>query len=170
MWNHITQTLQLVSLARGLMSLWKCATHSSLGNFSCTDEREGERCGYANSVEMARRPPRDAGPVAPKRLCLWGWVHLGLLWGGIFQGSDLCICSTLEVFGEAAPRCWCCRSRYGADLLISGLWGQRIRVWIDSWGQNAVTTQWKATKELISNQLPTCFFPAPFICFECWAG
>lgn len=86
MWNHITQTLQLVSLARGLMSLWKCATHSSLGNFSCTDEREGERCGYANSVEMARRPPRDAGPVAPKRLCLWGWVHLGLLWGGHLSG------------------------------------------------------------------------------------
>lgn len=42
MWNHITQTLQLVSLAHGLMSLWKCATHSSLSNFSCTDERGRE--------------------------------------------------------------------------------------------------------------------------------
>lgn len=85
MWNHITQTLQLVSLARGLMSLWKCATHSSLGNFSCTDEREGERCGYANSVEMARRPLRDTGPVPPG--CVWwGYLQLGPLWGEYLSG------------------------------------------------------------------------------------
>lgn len=169
MWNHITQTLQLVSLARGLMSLWKCATHSSLGNFSCTDEREGERCGYANSVEMARRP-RETQGLYRQALSDGATSTLDFYGGASFRDRPLHLFN-IGGFGEAAPRCWCIsRSRYGADLLISVLWGQRVRVWIDSWGQNAVTTQWKATKELISNQLPTCFFPAPFICFECWAG
>lgn len=55
-------------------------------------------------------------------------------------------------------------------MLVSLLWSQRVSVWIDSWGQRTVTTQWAATKELISNQLLTCFCPAPFIWFECRAG
>lgn len=37
-------------------------------------------------------------------------------------------------------------------------------------GGKAVRTQWTTTKELISNQLPTCFCPAPFIWLECRAG
>lgn len=170
MWNHITQTLQLVSLARGLMSLWKCATHSSLGNFSCTDEREGERCGDANSVEMARRHRRHGACTA--RLSLTGlpppWAFIGG-GGGIFQGSGRRLRQTSAFVQHW--RVW----GSGSSLLVHQPLSLRggfayFRVWTDSWGQTAASTQWKATKELISNQLPTCFFPAPFICFECWAG
>lgn len=54
-------------------------------------------------------------------------------------------------------------SHYGLTMLISLLRGRGACVWIDSPGQSSVRTQWTTTKELISNQLPTCFCPAPFI-------
>lgn len=55
-------------------------------------------------------------------------------------------------------------------LLCVFRWGQGVCVWIDSPGQSSVRTQWTTTKELISNQLLTCFCPAPFIWLECKAG
>lgn len=108
---------------------------------------------------------------AAKRLCLMVLTPRLDFHGGTFfrgSGSDTWDrLAFLQYLGKQFLHCWCIsQSHYG---LISLLQGQRACVWIDSWGQNTVTTQWMVTKKLISNQLPTCFSPAPFICFECWA-
>lgn len=157
------------------MSLWKCATHSSLGNFSCTDEGEGERCGDANSVEMARRLLRHPGPIARRPGLMGLTPQLDSF--NLIREHDVtheklfCVCSILGVWGSRFST-----AETSASLIIHWIClflstgGQRVCVWIDSRGQNTVTTQWTATKELISNQLPTCFCPAPFICFECRAS
>lgn len=80
------------------------------------------------------------------------------------QKQRLCKAASIACWGYISL------SHYGPAMLISSLRGQRACAWIDSQGQSSVRTQWTTTKELISNQLPTCFCPAPFIWLECRAG
>lgn len=146
--------------------------------------REGERCGYSNSVEMAR---------GLLQCILYSRMLLDSLWEDVHhlimdQGMRLCMhgfLSCLRIHHQVF--CVCVQkfnkrsfhgllggrislSHYRLALLISLLWGRGARVWIDSPGQTSVRTQWATTKELISNQLPTCFCPAPFIWLEWRAG
>lgn len=137
MWNHITQTLQLVSLARGLMSLWKCATHSSLGNFSCTDERGGERdVGTAIQWKWHIVTCTVKQDAAEGGHCSWmvvgrgifitsSWIMEGDPDASLSENPPLSPSSPLQFNNAGLPGSQRCVSLWA--MLISPLWGAESR-------------------------------------------